>query len=91
VQRAAGIVGGASLREGSEARPLGRAWALREASQSLLHILQRNLNIGGDEARLPATLQIAQQATVERAQFLFVHANQFSGGDKQRHDFSPSL
>jgi ABC-type glutathione transport system ATPase component len=64
---------------------------LREAGQSLLDVAQRDVNVRGQEARLRVTAQIVQKATVESAEFLFVHANEFSGGDKQRHDFSPSL
>ncbi|MBD3774164.1 MAG: hypothetical protein IE921_11365 [Rhodobacteraceae bacterium] len=64
---------------------------MREASQSLLDVAHRNVNVRGQEARLWVTAQIAEQATVESAEFLFVHTDQIGGGDKLRHGFSPCL
>jgi hypothetical protein len=64
---------------------------LREAGQSLLDVAQGNVNVRGQKARLRVAAQIAEQATIESAEFLFVHANQLGGGDKLRHGFSPCL
>ena len=69
----------------------GGRWLPSAIVASALDVAQRDVNVRGQEARLRVTAQIVQKATVESAEFLFVHANEFSGGDKQRHDFSPSL